>query len=161
MVAYNREFMESATARLEKIAPDAKPLWGEMNPAEMMGHLNMTIIYSLGNLPQMPAGGNFMSKKIIGPLILNGIVKLPKNFTPPRPEGAPAPPKMPGNLEMLKNAMNMYMERVEKLEEAEKNGGPTPEFKVPPHPAFGDIGVRGWGKMHVVHFDHHLRQFGV
>ncbi|MBI4558849.1 MAG: DUF1569 domain-containing protein [Candidatus Hydrogenedentes bacterium] len=28
-----------------------------------------------------------------------------------------------------------------------------------PHPYFGDIGIDGWSKLHVRHFEHHLRQF--
>jgi hypothetical protein len=30
-----------------------------------------------------------------------------------------------------------------------------------PHPFFGDFGPEGWAKLHVIHCDHHLRQFGV
>ena len=28
------------------------------------------------------------------------------------------------------------------------------------HPAFGDLTLRKWAKLHGKHFDHHLRQFG-
>jgi len=31
----------------------------------------------------------------------------------------------------------------------------------PPHQVFGDIGLEGWAKLHVTHFEHHMRQFGV
>ena len=29
------------------------------------------------------------------------------------------------------------------------------------HPVFGDIGVDGWANLHIAHFEHHLKQFGV
>jgi hypothetical protein len=56
----------------------------------------------------------------------------------------------PGNSQMLLNAMEMYLKGLE-----------AGTIKAAPHPGFGDIGAEGWGKMHVVHTDHHLRQFGV
>ena len=29
------------------------------------------------------------------------------------------------------------------------------------HPAFGELTLVQWRRLHVLHFDHHLRQFGV
>jgi hypothetical protein len=34
------------------------------------------------------------------------------------------------------------------------------DFAPPPHPYFGDIGPGGWARLHLVHLEHHLRQFG-
>jgi hypothetical protein len=151
MPTFDQEFIETTGKRLENLSPDSAPLWGKMNCAQMMGHLNMTIIYSMGNLPAMPGNPGWMSRNIIGPLILNGILKLPKNFVPPRPEGAPEPPPPPeGNKQMLLDAMERY-----------RLGLEAGTIKAAPHPGFGDIGAEGWAKMHVVHTDHHLRQFGI
>jgi hypothetical protein len=150
MPKFDRAFIDQTAKRLEQLTPESKPLWGKMTCPQMMGHLNMTIIYSLGNLPAIPGSPSWAYRNIIGPLILNGIMKLPKNLTPPRPEGTPAPPPPPpGNAQMLLNAMEMYLKGLE-----------AGTIKAAPHPGFGDIGAEGWGKMHVVHTDHHLRQFG-
>lgn len=151
MAKFDRAFIDATAKRLDKLTPESKPLWGKMTCPQMLGHLNMTIIYSMGNLPAIPAKPGWFSKHVIGPLILNGILKLPKNFTPPRPAGMPEPPLPPGNVQMLKDAMERYLKGLQE-------GTIT---KAPVHPGFGDIGPEGWGKMHVVHFDHHLRQFGV
>ncbi|MBI4558851.1 MAG: DUF1569 domain-containing protein, partial [Candidatus Hydrogenedentes bacterium] len=35
----------------------------------------------------------------------------------------------------------------------------TGDMQPEPHPYFGDIGIDGWSKLHVRHFEHHLRQF--
>lgn len=150
MPKFDQAFIDETAKRLEKLTPESRPLWGKMSCPEMMGHLNMTIMYSMGKFPAIPASPSWVNRHIVGPLILNGILKLPKNFNPPRPEGAPAPPPVPGNAEMLLNAMKMYLEGLQKG-----------DFKAPVHPGFGEIGAEGWGKMHVVHTDHHLRQFGV
>lgn len=151
MPKYDREFIDAAVARLEKLTPESQPLWGEMTCAKMMGHLNMSIIYSLGNLPEFPAADTWFTRNIVGKIILNGLKQLPKNLKPSRPEGSPEPPPPPdGTAEMLKGAMEMYLTALEKG-----------EFKANRHPLFGDIGSKGWGKMHCVHIDHHLRQFGV
>ncbi len=151
MPTFDREFIEATTQRLDKLTPDSEPLWGKMSPAQMMGHLNMSIIYSLGNLPAFPDASTWPSRNIIAPLILNGILKFPKNIVPPRAEGAPPPPPPPeGTQEMLINAMGMYLTALE-----------AGTVKDVAHPVFGAIGPKGWAKMHVVHTDHHLRQFGV
>ena len=36
-----------------------------------------------------------------------------------------------------------------------------PELVTGLHPVFGDIGVDGWDRLHVRHFEHHFTQFGV
>lgn len=151
MPKFDRAFIDATMKRLERLTPESKPLWGEMTCPQMMGHLNMTIIYSMGKLPAFPSMDNWRSRNIIAPLILNGIIKLPKNLKPPRPAGTPPPPPPPdGNKALLKNVMEMFLKGMEEG-----------SFKAPAHPAFGDIGAAGWAKMHVVHTDHHLRQFGV
>ena len=35
------------------------------------------------------------------------------------------------------------------------------ELKTGLHPVFGDIGIDGWARVHVLHFEHHCRQFGL
>lgn len=151
MPKYDQEFVDATIARMDKLSTESQPLWGEMTCPQMMGHLNMGIIYSLGNLPEMPAADTWVTRNIQGTLILNGIIKLPKNLKPARAEGAPEPPPpFDGTAEMLKGALDMYLAALEKG-----------EFKANLHPMFGDIGPKGWGKMHCVHIDHHLRQFGV
>ncbi len=37
----------------------------------------------------------------------------------------------------------------------------TGELRPAPHTLFGDIGIDGWARLHVRHFEHHLKQFGL
>jgi len=151
MPNFDREFIDASVERLKQIDLDAPPQWGEMTAAQMMGHNNMLIIYSLGKLPQLPSMSGWATRNIVAPLILNGIIKMPKNLKAKAKEGVPAPPPPPpGNIDLLTNALEMFFEGVE-----------SGELEPPPHPAFGDLGLRGWSKLHCVHLDHHLRQFGV
>lgn len=151
MPKYDRAFIDASVERLKRIDLDAPPEWGEMTAAQMMGHVNMMIIYSLGKLPALPSMGGWFTRNLVGPILLNGIMKMPKNLKPKLPEGSPEPPPPPsGNIDLLTNALEMFYEGLE-----------SGEIESPPHPAFGDIGVEGWAKLHCVHLDHHLRQFGV
>lgn len=136
--------------RFAKVAPDAKPLWGKMTGAQMLGHVNTTLLYTLGETPLLAFRGNFKTQYIYAPLALNGIVKFPKNVPLPRSKNQP-PPKFPeGDFETLKATIDRVL--------AEAKAG---EFSPPHHPYFGNIGPTNWLKFHAAHFDHHLRQFGV
>ena len=44
------------------------------------------------------------------------------------------------------------------LEEFVRSGADTPKE---PHPAFGQLSGKAWGRLVYRHLDHHLRQFGI
>lgn len=135
--------------RFAKVAPDAKPLWGKMSGAQMLGHVNMTLLYTLGETPLLAFRGNFKTQYIYAPLLLNGILKFPKNVPLPRAKNAPPPNFPEGDLDTLKATVDRVL--------AEVRAG---TFAPPHHPYFGNIGPKRWMKFHAAHFDHHLRQFG-
>ncbi len=91
---------------------------------------------------------NWLKQNVLKPLILSGVIHIPKNIKVPRPPSRPEPPV--GDVETLHAVLDDYLARVQ-----------ADEMTPAPHPAFGDIGIDGWARMHVVHFEHHLRQFQV
>jgi oxepin-CoA hydrolase/3-oxo-5,6-dehydrosuberyl-CoA semialdehyde dehydrogenase len=150
MPALSESNVQTYLGRFAKVTPDAKPLWGKMSGAQMLGHVTSTLLYSLGETPLLQFRGNFKTQYIYAPLLLNGILKFPKNVPLPRGKNAP-PPKFPeGDLASLKAATDRVL--------AEARAG---EFAPPHHPYFGNIGPKRWLKFHAAHFDHHLRQFGL
>jgi hypothetical protein len=146
--AFDHDFVDEVVARLEKIPADAKPLWGTLNRDRLVAHLIGVVRYSMGRLGTMPDAGNWFTKRVLAPLVMNGIVPIKKNV---KLRGAARPPQTatPEDLETLHALLEEYLQLVQ-----------ADELTPPPHPFFGDIGVDGWAKMHVAHFKHHLKQFG-
>jgi len=136
--------------RFTKVAPDAKPLWGKMTGAQMIGHCNGVLLYTLGETPLLPFRGNFMYQYVVAPMLLTGVVKFPKNVPIPRAKNSPP-------MELRECDLETFKATVERLLIEAKDG----TFKPPHHPYFGNIGAVRWLKFHALHFDHHLRQFGV
>jgi hydroxymethylglutaryl-CoA reductase len=145
MRVVDHDYVEEVLERLGRIPADAKPAWGTMNGAQVVTHLARTIQFSMGKLGKVEDGSTWFSRNIIGKLLINGILRMPKNVkVPGQADVAPA------DLETLHAILEEYIA----LAQAD-------ELVVEPHPFFGPIGVDGWAKLHVVHFEHHMKQFGV
>jgi len=144
---FDHDFVNDVMARLGRIRPDAKPRWGVLTPAGMIEHLADTIRYSMGRGGDLPDRSNWFMRAIAAPLVLNGIFPMLKNYPEP---GYGKMRRGHDDLESFHALLEEYLSLVE-------TGAMTPKR----HFLFGDIGVDGWAKMHVVHFEHHLKQFGV
>ena len=76
---------------------------------------------------------------------------MPKNIKLKGTDGAILPPLlMDGDLDALRTTITEFLE---------SKG--TPDLALDPHPLFGEIGHEGWGIIHGIHFEHHLKQFGL
>lgn len=145
MPAFDHDYVEDLIARLSSIPADAKPAWGTLDRDRLIAHLITTVRYSMGRLGTLPDRGNWFTKRILAPLIINGIVPIKKNVKVP---GATPRATSRDDLETLHALLEEYLQLVQ-----------ADELTPPPHPFFGDLGVDGWAKMHLAHFKHHLRQF--
>ena len=149
MRAFDHDYVVELIARLNRIKPDAKPAWGRMTPPEMIGHLTTIIRATKGKGPEYPFRGNWLTTRIVAPLLLRGIIPMPRNRRGPEPLDAGKVIRS-GDTETLHAELEDYLARVQ-----------AGEFRPPVHPMLGDIGIDGWARFHVIHFEHHLRQFGV
>lgn len=151
MPELSRAYAREVTEILAKLPPGKKGNWGEMTSDNLTQHLIWAFKLSMGETPEMAFMGNFVLTTFIAPLVLNGWMKLPKNVKF-KGNGNAAPPSVfsPGDLNTLKQEMERFMAGVE-----------AGTLKTVPHPAFGDIGPKGWSKLHAVHLEHHLNQFGL
>ena len=145
---FDHDYVEDLIVRLQRIPADAKPEWGKLDRDKLIAHLINTVRYSMGRLGALPDYGNWFTKRILAPLVMNGIVPLKKNVKVPGavPRSRSATPE---DLETLHALLEEYLQLVQ-----------ADELSPPPHPFFGDLGVDGWAKMHLAHFKHHLKQFG-
>jgi len=132
--------------RFSKLTPDARPAWGQMNAAQMLAHLADPLKTAMGTKPVALKPGAF-SNPIVRTLII---------FYLPWPKGAPTAPEFVHAHEEhfgenLAAFRNTFQEFVASGESTTKD----------PHPAFGKLSGKAWGRLVYRHLDHHLRQFGL
>jgi hypothetical protein len=143
---FDRSFVDEAMAEFAALTPDQIPKWGSMRPPQLFAHLTTAVRYGLGKEDLSPPEGSFLIRRVLSPLLVNGVLKMPKNVAKPKMYDSEAPE---GSLESLGAEMEEHLSRLQ-------DGTLDP----PPHSALGDLGATGWSNLHVVHFAHHLRQFG-
>lgn len=137
--------------RLGGIPRRAKPRWGKMNPAQMLGHLTQVFRYSMGEGQDMPFAGNLRSRFLYKYLLLYGIADFPKNVQLPKREGAEAGPLVvEGEIEGLEAVVERFLDRYE-----------SRELDARIHPFFGVMPPKDWIAFHFYHTRHHMRQFGM
>lgn len=146
MQTLDHDYVEALIARLEAIPQDAKPLWGAMTRDTMAAHLAQAVRLSMGRPTPLPDNSTWFGRRVVGPLIINGILPMPKNVKSPMPAMDAAGK---ADIETFHALLEEYLTLVQ-----------ADELKPAPHPYFGTIGVDGWAKLHVVHFEHHMKQFG-
>lgn len=150
MRSLDHDYLPKLFARIRSIPGDATPAWGRMTPSEMVAHLVATVRYSMGRSGTLPIRGTWLTRRVYGPLLLRGVVKLPKNIRAPRLGPKGARPHVQDDFETLQALLEEYLQLVQ-----------ADELACAPHPYLGHIGVDGWARFHVIHFEHHLRQFRV
>jgi hypothetical protein len=133
-------------ARLNRLTPDRKPLWGKMNVNQMVVHCTRGFEMMIGELKVSPKPGPFR----FAPLRYLIIHVLPW------PKGAPTapeliPPADPGDFAANLAKLRTMIERIAAW---------NPEGPFTPHAAFGDIKGDSLGVLGARHVDHHFRQFG-
>ena len=136
--------------RLATLTPGTAPRWGKMNSAQVIGHLNAVVRYTMGELPALPDRSTWFSRWVFKPLIVHGLVAIPHNVKIPSRPGKPDPVVPEGTLDQLRATIDEYLAR-----SARGDLGPAV------HPFFGVLSAATWAKFHYRHFEHHLTQFGV
>ena len=132
--------------RLERLSPDATPLWGRMTAPQMLAHLADWMLMAKGELTA-------------------AAIKLPVRFPPlkqlaiywlPFPRGVPTAPELigrnPAKWEVERANLRRHVESFEKLD---------PKTVWPQHPVFGKMTTKAWCVFAYRHMDHHFRQFGI
>lgn len=150
MPRLDRATADRILERLAALTPETAPRWGKMNSAQVLGHLDAVVRYTMGELPPMPDRSTWQSRWVFKPLIIYGIVSIPHNVRIPSRPGKPDPVVPEGTLEQLGASLDEYLVRA-------KNGSLPPAI----HPFFGVLSASTWTKFHYRHFEHHLTQFGV
>ena len=145
---FDRSAAADILARFEKLQPDSKALWGNMNVAQMLAHIQVPTQVSLGDRQLKRSIPGFLFGKIAKKKLLS---------EKPFPVGLPTDPSfiMKGNydFEIEKQKTFALLSRL-------ITGGEEGVTKAT-HPFFGNMTAEEWGILTWKHMDHHLRQFGV
>ncbi len=143
---------ESATHYLERIAKieeNAARRWGTMTPAKMLAHVRLLVEGSLGELPV--EGNGKIPFKWLKPIVLSGILPFPKNR-------AKAPPVfVPLESDSVAEERKRLEDSVRRFV-GQRDNEPG---RVQVNPLFGPMTMVQWARLHGLHLNHHLAQFGV
>ena len=143
---WNARARQELLDRLQRLSPQAKPLWGRMNAPQMLAHLSKWMQMAEGDLATA-------DKKLLMryPPLKQFVV-----YWMPWPKGVPTAPELICRDEFDWN--KEYAAVRQMLLSFEKR---DPKGPWPVHPAFGRMTSRAWGVLGYRHTDHHFRQFGI
>jgi hypothetical protein len=133
--------------RLEKLDASSLGVWGKMNAAGMLAHLNDSYRMCLGELQVKP-------KNV--PLRYTPIKQL-VIYVLPFPKGAPTAPELIArcNGAVLADEKSSFTQMFDRL------AAVKPGDALQPHPAFGALTYKDYGALMAKHTEHHFRQFGL
>ncbi len=147
----DRDYAEELMRRLKTLGPETRPRWGSLTPETLVRHLVWTMLHSMDRSHKVPFFGNWFTRRLVGPVVLSGWIPIPQNLRLPGHLAAQGIEALePGGLDTLAALLDEYLALVQ-----------SGELKTGLHPVFGDIGIDGWARVHVLHFEHHCRQFGL
>jgi hypothetical protein len=132
--------------RVQSLSVSSTGLWGSMEVADMLKHLRLSALMTLGEVAVPSANKRVFQVFPLKHLIL---------YVLPFPKGAPTAPELKAG-----DAGSFDEERAAVLELLERIGTGPREGAGPAHPLFGPLTWREWGVATYKHADHHLRQFG-
>ncbi len=151
-MALPNTFLPSTTQetfnRLEKISYVSKPLWGKMNSAQMLAHLNVAYDLAYGKIKTNPS---FLIKLLLKFFVKRYVVgeKPYKKNTQTSPEFIISEEKD------FETEKSKFIDNV-KLTEAK---GET-YFEGKESASFGKLTAKEWSAQFYKHIDHHFKQFG-
>ena len=150
MCEFDHDYMDEVVRRLLSLRPEARPLWGKQTGAFMVHHLAATVRYSMGQGGRLPDQSTWFTRHVIAPLVLRGFLGFSWGGRLFSLWDSLQPVSSGDDVETLHAVLEEYLALVQ-----------AGELVPPPHPVLGVLGIDGWARFHVLHFDYHLRQFGV
>lgn len=144
----SKESNHEIVARINKLYPDSKPLWGKMNSGQMLAHCTVGLRIANG---EVVPNTNFLLK-LLGKLVKNRILSQDSFKKNSRTAKVFIITDNKNFLEENERILNY-------LKEMEVKGNNF--FTNKPHAIFGYLTPEEWDNISFKHFDHHLKQFGV
>lgn len=151
MQHFDSDYAEQLIERVQCIPGDAAPAWGVLRPDALIEHFIWILCHAIGRSRRVPGCGTWFQRNFVKPLLLRGYIAMPKYMCLPEPLSRQGViQREPGDIETLDVLIAEYLGLVQ-----------ADELDPAPHPFFGPLSIDEWDRMHVRHFEHHLKQFGV
>jgi hypothetical protein len=134
-------------ARINRLSPGSKGLWGKMSVSQMMKHAQMPVRVAFEDL-QLKRGligilfGRMMLKKMLSEDVWKQNLPTDKNF-------------------IIHSIPDFETEKNNLVSLVTQFGNRKESITTKAHPFFGKMSVSEWDQLVWKHLDHHLRQFGV
>jgi hypothetical protein len=142
---FNNSNYKAIINRLEKITESSARKWGTMNVAQMLHHLNIAIGSGLGYFT-LEDKSTCISRGLIKIMILDVLKRFPINTNTPI---------------TLKVTSDFDFDTEKKLllEILSKAFETKPNIDWQAHTYFGKMTRKQWGKLIMIHCNHHFQQF--
>ena len=147
---FTAEGVAQFTNRINQLTPETKPIWGKMNVAQMLAHVNVSyeLHYEPEKHPKPKGFIKWVLKKFVKTAVVNE-VPYKKNMRT-SPAFIVSASK---NFEKEKERLINYLVQTQEL------GGE--HFDGLESHSFGPLTQTEWNNLFSKHLDHHLTQFGV
>jgi len=142
---YDEKVFRSILSRLENLNPNSERQWGKMDVAQMIHHLNVAIGSGLGYY-NLPDAGNLMSKSFNKWMILSVLKRFPAG-------------SKTANTLKVESVFDFDTEKRQLKEILEKAYQTKTDSDWSTHTYFGQLTRKQWGRLIVIHCNHHFRQF--
>jgi hypothetical protein len=140
---------ETILERLNKLTNTTQPLWGKMNAAQMLSHLNVAYDIDSGKIKtETPALMKFMLKLFLKPILVNEKPYNKNSRTAP--------------IFLISSEKDFEKEKkslIDNILESQNNGVTFYEGRV--SNSVGKLTANEWSNMYYKHIDHHFTQFGI
>lgn len=146
---FSAKDVDEMLARINKLTPETKPLWGKMDVGQMLAHLNVQ--YEMAFSDKHPKASGV--KKFLLNLFVKNTVVGPK----PYPKNSRTAPQF-----IVGSKKDFHIEKnrlVDFIYKTQKLG--TAYFEGKESNSFGVLTVQEWSNSFYKHNDHHFQQFGV
>lgn len=152
MSVANTFSLETHTKNLERLAnlnPNTQPLWGKMNAAQALAHINVAYTFGLDeNIPKVGGLKGFFFRTFIKKVVVSEKPYGKNGMTSPA--------------FLIADQRDFEVEKtklIQNLEQIHTKG--EKYFDGKENPSFGKLTAKEWSNLFQKHLEHHFSQFGL
>ncbi len=143
---YDIKNYQALLKRLDKIDTNSERKWGSMTTAQMLHHLNLAIGSGIGYY-DLPDNSNLLSRTVNQFMVLNMLKRFPIGTKTAIP------------LKVENNEFDFEKEKKQLREILSKAFQTKTNKDWRKHTYFGKMSKKDWGKLIMIHCNHHFQQF--
>ncbi len=144
---FSEKMLNALANRVNSITPQSQRQWGTMTPDQMLHHLNLATGSALGYF-DLPDESFFLSRTAFKWLLIDLLSEQQKGLQVPLT--FKIPPSQHFDFQYEKKLLLEIINKACKSNTTVNWG---------PHPLFGSMSDKEWGRLFTTHIDYHLKQF--